>query len=455
MMEHRKAMARTARNLTRKTVEDALKGKLEPGRRADGQGLYLNIRRGGSAQWVVLKMQDGKRVEKSLGSVMTMGLTSSVESTNLGRIAGASLEAARLALADVLIALKSGATMKSLRKIKTPKVEKIEFTWDSVAATYRKLKGPLSEIAERGLTRNIGNFQKVNSEVKDIRELEKRHARRWRDQREADKVSPQTIDREVSILRAALNLFYNEYDLKLTNPFSGLIIKGKATKGSGKNKRARDPFTISEMHKLRKVCYDTSKTPDLGAMFDVICMTGARLAEISKLQPEDVFLDHDIPHIRIRPTDERGIKTEGSERLIPIYGHGHIALSNALERNKKTGWVFGKRIGEQSPNSTSAILAKKKDKVTTDPKKAGAHSCRHSISDALKAALVPKELRDALTGHVSGTDIAENTYGSVAAQLKAMNEAMKPVLTRYSENIVKNNDPEEAAKVATLNEFLE
>lgn len=63
-------MARTSKNLT--AVE--VKSRTKVGRHADGDGLYLNIAKGGSKSWVFLWMKDGKRSEMGLGSYPTVSL---------------------------------------------------------------------------------------------------------------------------------------------------------------------------------------------------------------------------------------------------------------------------------------------------------------------------------------------------------------------------------------------
>lgn len=58
-------MARTLNRLTVRQVQSTT----EAGRYADGSGLYLKVRPGGSRQWVFLfaNMVDGKRVQTEIG----------------------------------------------------------------------------------------------------------------------------------------------------------------------------------------------------------------------------------------------------------------------------------------------------------------------------------------------------------------------------------------------------
>lgn len=55
---------RLSKRLTARTVETVA----TPGRHADGDGLYLTVRAGGSKQWIFLYRSDGRLREMGLGS---------------------------------------------------------------------------------------------------------------------------------------------------------------------------------------------------------------------------------------------------------------------------------------------------------------------------------------------------------------------------------------------------
>jgi integrase len=57
--------------------------------------------------------------------------------------------------------------------------------------------------------------------------------------------------------------------------------------------------------------------------------TGCRPSEIANLRAEDIRVDELVPHIRIRPSCGREIKTQSSIREIPLVGVSLAALRNA------------------------------------------------------------------------------------------------------------------------------
>lgn len=432
---------RTSRRLSKRIVTQAQAGKLAPGRYPDGNGLYLFVRAGqggeaGSCQWLFRKTQNGKTTDKSLGSVQTM-----------------ELEAARLAAADVHAALAAGATMRSLVKTKTPKIETPTFDFDLLGKTYEKLKGPFNRKKQLEVERLISALKKAAPFVQDVRELNKSHARNWRDARQADGISPASVDRENNTLRAMFTVFADEYELEMRNPFAKLAIVGKESRQSRSNKRKRNPFAITEIHKIMKQAHETSKKPELGWMWDVLTMTGARLSEIVGLRIKDVVLKNEIPHIKIQPTDDRGLKTEGSERLVPIYGHGLTAIIQAVARNTKTGFVFGDYGVRNKPGSVSAIMLQKVRAITTDETKV-THSLRHNIVDLLRENLIAENIAYPFTGHAS-TDVVANFYGSEEKALIATDKAVKSIFEVYSRDVVTGNERSSHGKIDTIEEWIE
>ena len=65
---------------------------------------------------------------------------------------------------------------------------------------------------------------------------------------------------------------------------------------------------------------------ELRVLIYVLIETGARMSEICNLMPEDIKLAHEIPHISIKPRQNRELKTPDSERDIPLVGVALIAM---------------------------------------------------------------------------------------------------------------------------------
>src|SRR3954447_3451994 len=68
-------MARQSKKLTALDVKNITK----PGRHADGDGLYLNVAKGGSKSWVFWFMRAGRRREMGLGGYPAVSLADARE----------------------------------------------------------------------------------------------------------------------------------------------------------------------------------------------------------------------------------------------------------------------------------------------------------------------------------------------------------------------------------------
>ena len=57
--------------------------------------------------------------------------------------------------------------------------------------------------------------------------------------------------------------------------------------------------------------------------------TGCRPSELANLKPENIVLETDVPFIRIRPSEDRQLKSSSSMRDIPLVGVSLAAFKRA------------------------------------------------------------------------------------------------------------------------------
>ena len=120
--------------------------------------------------------------------------------------------------------------------------------------------------------------------------------------------------------------------------------------------------------------------------------TGCRNKEIVGVLPSDIRLDTDIPHIVIQANSIRGVKTDGSERVIPLVGlalEAFKAFPNGFEYYRSGNL-----------NNSSNALGKFFDENGLNPtERHSPYSFRHSFKDRLRDVDVNEEIIDALMGH--------------------------------------------------------
>ena len=64
-------------------------------------------------------------------------------------------------------------------------------------------------------------------------------------------------------------------------------------------------------------------------VYDLI-ETGCRPSELANLLPENIVLDHEVPHIRIRAREDMQLKSKSSIRDIPLVGVSLEAFKKSL-----------------------------------------------------------------------------------------------------------------------------
>ena len=129
----------------------------------------------------------------------------------------------------------------------------------------------------------------------------------------------------------------------------------------------------------------------------LISDTGMRLSEAAGLAIEDICLDHQVPHINLRPHPWRRLKTQQSERQIPLVGAALWATQRLVSKVEGE-WCFPRYTNVESCNGNSASAALNKWLKAKFSSDAVVHGFRHAFRDRLRAAGCPTEMIDQLGG---------------------------------------------------------
>lgn len=126
------------------------------------------------------------------------------------------------------------------------------------------------------------------------------------------------------------------------------------------------------------------------ALFNIVADSGLRPSEAANLLPENIQLDHPVPHVQIRPIG-RTLKTKHSQRDIPLVGVALVAMKkypNGFSRYR------------DKADSLSAIVNKMlnaRKLLPTDDH--SFYSLRHTFEDRLTAVEAPEKVVAMLMGH--------------------------------------------------------
>mgnify|MGYP000389177755 FL=1 len=169
-----------------------------------------------------------------------------------------------------------------------------------------------------------------------------------------------------------------------------------------------------------------AKNADIADLWTMMMFTGARPRELLGLEWQDVDLDHDVPHVIIRPNGIRGVKTDTSVRKVPLVGKAlEVSRSRAKQAAKQAHGavpVFPRYASTSGYNTASNLMTKAMkqagvwERITKVP-----YSLRHSHKDWMRR-VAPEYWVNLIHGHAQG-GIAAN-YGG---------DDMLDQLARYAE----------------------
>ncbi len=197
---------------------------------------------------------------------------------------------------------------------------------------------------------------------------------------------PNTANRHIGNMRTLYEAYFaHKGDETRLNPFRKMFFKGESRvdvppfENDWVRKRILKPGVFDELRwELRCIIY-------------VLIETGCRTSEICNLMPEDIRLDANIPFIRIRPRQDREIKTETSIRDIPLVGVALEAMRAAPE-----GFPYYRDRGELVSANLMKAFRQRELFPSTDHV---IYSFRHAFEKRMLEAGLDYGLRCTLMGH--------------------------------------------------------
>jgi integrase len=230
------------------------------------------------------------------------------------------------------------------------------------------------------------------------------------------RVSANSAVRMLGVVRTAINHVIVEHSLNIPNVFTNLRIKG-----AGASKLDRLPLSDTQVVEL-EVAYSNDTTA--WALFVCLRDTGCRVSEIAGLRVKDC--DTDKGCLTISPTPWRTLKTNNSQRSVPLSKEALMVLAPLTKGRDPEAALFPRYAKERGGDNCSAMLMKRLRRVITD-KKLTMHSLRHRMKDKLRNTGCPEAILMAILGHSTNT-VAAN-YGSGYA-LEVIREHMERVWDR-------------------------
>lgn len=127
--------------------------------------------------------------------------------------------------------------------------------------------------------------------------------------------------------------------------------------------------------------------------------TGYRPGEGAGLMPEEIVLEANIPHIIIKPNDNRSIKNKQSRRTLPLTG-----VSLEAFRQARSGFP---RYSTNSATLSATVNKYLSENGLLETPEHSLYGLRHSLEDRMLRADVPDRVRMDVLGH----QIKRERYG--------------------------------------------
>lgn len=300
---------------------------------------------------------------------------------------------------------------------KAPAKPKRQTSWEELLAMWRSDAGGVLEadgygVSERRDAHNVRAIASFRQSIGDIwpNEVTVEQARqfvRWL--RDESGLSTRSQQDRLGCLKNLLKVGRREGAVN-SNPFDGLVISTPAGVDDSQGYR---PFTRSEIVKIFTALTEETQLIKQFLHYILLCQ-GCRLSEALQLRTHDIkqtdtgiwFIDW-----RHEPTAEYPmlLKTKAkNNRQCPI--HSRLIKQGFLEIPRDHSGRLFKDAPQNSTTYSQWFLSRLKKLKMWEPKKTVLHSLRGTARDMWRAAEIPQDYRNALTGHQS-KEVGETSYG--------------------------------------------
>ena len=210
----------------------------------------------------------------------------------------------------------------------------------------------------------------------------------WEDKIRTEKLKADTINRSFSDMKGMLTVIDQRLQTEFSKVWGGTRVK--ATNATKADKRLPFPNAYVEDVLLQPTALDELNF-DARMILYAMVETGLSPSEACNLRPEDIRLDHKIPHIDIPEREDRRLKSDYRPRVIPLVGVSLWALQQA---------PGGFPRYHDKEDNLSTLVNRRLDDLKLRPSKAHQlYSLRHTFQDRILKAKALDRVQADLMGH--------------------------------------------------------
>lgn len=232
--------------------------------------------------------------------------------------------------------------------------------------------------------------------------------------------------RETNTVVAIVNHALKELDINARNQFADL----PWPKENKDKMDLRDPMPEEIIKAVEAKLVDARK-PEFLLIWRILRDTGAQGAEVVKLTVGDVKLDHEVPHILIRPNKLRGTKTSNRVRAVPLSEDAQAAVQEALglltvaEGHSPLFPDYSHRRGNDGASASLNNYIQQ----FTDNKRVVVYSLRHRLRDMFIEVGAPEVVSQTFQGWAAQS-VSLSTYGGRDARLRVCREWLDKAIAK-------------------------
>jgi integrase len=270
----------------------------------------------------------------------------------------------------------------------------------------------------------------------DPEKLTRRDLVGWKDALLESGLSRKSVEVHLTAVSTIFNhALINERLERQDSPVKGIRV---ARRDDPANKRR--PFTEAEAAMALKAARAETRA-SMRWLPLLLAFTGARLDELAGALKADVRCDASIARemgpeagwfIRIEPTKDRSVKTGWSgARSVPL--HQQVIDEDFIEyvQSLEDGPLFPDLSpdvwGSRAGTATKMLGRRLRALGITDKRVVAGHSWRHRFQDVCRAAGIPKDVHDALTGHAASDVGSTYGYGHTLLTLRKAVDKLPPL----------------------------
>ncbi|TDW21039.1 site-specific recombinase XerD [Rhizobium azibense] len=251
------------------------------------------------------------------------------------------------------------------------------------------------------------------------REDANKFKKHFQDRMKSEKLSGNTANRRFGNMRKLFREYTRHLQLDVKNPFDEISFADPKT--LRKKIPPFDPAYVQTNFLHNDALLKLNLEARL--IFLALVETGCRPSEICNLKPENIHLNAPVPYIHVIFMEDRRLKTQNSERDVPLVGI-------SLEAMKRAPGGFP-RYADKETNLSGVLMKFLKANKLLPTKNHRVYSMRHTYEKRMLEAGYDDEFRRRILGH--DTDRPE--YGD-GGSLAWRAERMEKIALTYDAGIL-------------------